>query len=107
MVTLPCPQQSNGFIDEEEVFKLVIGTLKLPLSYLDELVPYEIGWLIENHDEKEKEHYELISYAFRVGYVSAKEGKYIPLFDKESSRQPITLEEKAKGFAELENIFGR
>lgn len=87
---------------------MAIGTLRLPPHYLDELTPYELGLLMENHQEQQKEHYEMIAYAVRVGYVSAKKGKNISMFEKEQKNKvsKTTKEEKAKTFAELDSIFG-
>lgn len=90
-----------------EVFKLVLGTLSLPLHYLDELTPQEIGWLRDNHAEKEKEKYEMVAYAFQIGYYRAKTGKNVEMFKKSDKPQvgTITKEEKQEQLKALSNIF--
>lgn len=88
---------------------MAIGTLKLPLDYLDELSPQELGLLMENYYEKEEEKYELMSYAFKIAYISAKKGKHMPLFEKNKKQAKvgkITQEQKQQEIAELDNIFG-
>ncbi|MCD4839728.1 hypothetical protein LRS37_12800 [Neobacillus sedimentimangrovi] len=104
---LPFPLKSNGFLDEEGIFKLVIGTFRLPLHYLEELTPQEIGWLRESHLEREKEKYEMIAYAFQVGYYRAKTGKKVEMFKKANKSKvgTITKEEKQKELDILNKLF--
>lgn len=75
---------------------------------MDELSPQEVGWLVSNHYEKEKEKYELFAYAVQVGYVKAKTGKKFDMFEKprKSSSGYIDKEEKARELAKLDEIFG-
>lgn len=64
---------------------------------------------MENHYEQQKEHYEMISHAFKIGYISAKNGKNIPLFEDNNVMKKdnkITKEQKQEEFAYLEQIFG-
>jgi hypothetical protein len=107
------PVNKQGFIDENELFKLVVGTLKLCPVYeyemfMDDIQPFQIGLLLDNHTDNKKEHYEMVSYAFRVGYISAKKGKSIPLFEKQQANKvsKVTKEQKENEFAELNAIFG-
>lgn len=88
------PVNKQGYIDEEEVFKIAYGTLRLPLGSLDELTPLELYWLAENKEEKDKFNYEMLSYAMRVAFVSANSGKNIPLFEKEETKQNKVSEEE-------------
>ena len=75
---------------------------------MDELTPRELGWLIENHYEQKKEHYELVAYAFQVGYVKAKTGKQIDMFGKNNKPRvgKVSPEKKKSELTELDNIFG-
>jgi hypothetical protein len=68
--------------------------LKCPLSYLDELTPYEIGLLIINYNEEKMNHYEMISTAFAFGYASAKKGKKIEMFKKQKAEMRKISEDK-------------
>ena len=100
------PVDKNGFIDEKKVFQVAIGTLKLPLSYLDELSPIEIGWLLENHIEQQMEHYEFIASCVSFGYISAKKGKKVKMFKKYDEKVgKITKEEKEREKQYIESIF--
>lgn len=91
---------------------MVVGTLKLcPFSeyetLLDEMQPYQLGLLMENHMEKNKEHYEMISFAFQLGYYKAKTGKKINMFEKSKKAKvgTITKEQKAQDFKYLDEVF--
>jgi hypothetical protein len=112
LAILPCPQNKQGFIDEEELFKLVVGTLKLCSltefeSYMEDVQPFQVGLLLSNHNEKQKEHYEMMAYAFQIGYYKAKTGKKIDMFQKESKAKTerITTEQKQEDFKALDEIF--
>lgn len=107
MVQLPFPINEQGFIDEKKIFQIVIGKLKLPLSYLDELAPIEIGWLLESHIEEQMEYYEHISSAVMFGYASAQKGKKLPMFKKHEKQmvKRITQEQREKEIKYLENVF--
>lgn len=101
------PVNENGFIDEKKVFQVVVGTLKLPLNYLDELTAIEIGWLLENHIEQQMEHYEFIASAVSFGYISAKKGKKVKMFKKYDNDKvgQITQEQKEREKQYIESIF--
>ena len=79
-------------------------------SFMDETQPFQIGLLLDNHTDKQKEHYEMMVGVVMVGYLKAN-GKKVELFekkqDKKSNRDAVTPEQKADVFADLENIFGR
>ena len=96
MVILPCPRRSDGFIDEKAIFQFIVGTLGMPLHYLDELFPKEYWWLLENHFEKQKEHYELIAYAVQVGYVRANSKKKIKMFEEEDKPKVNTISQERR-----------
>jgi len=96
------PVLSNGFIDYDTVFKLVVGKLKLPISSLGELTVREIGLLVEQNQEDLQDHYEMIALAFQLGYVNAKtKGKNKTLFNKKSSKSKAS--NKATSKEDLEN----
>ena len=86
---------------------MVVGTLKCPLSYLDELTPKEIGWLIESHNEDNMDHYEMIASAVTFGYISAKKGKKQKMFKKrdDDKVRKITQEKKDEDMKYIENLF--
>lgn len=110
LVALPHPRGSNGFIDEKKVFQLLVGTLKLPLEYMNELTFQEFSWLIESHHEKEIEHWELMAYAVQVGYARNHSKKKIEMFEGKQNKQKtnqITKEQKEKELSMLDNTFGR
>jgi hypothetical protein len=110
---MPYPLKSNGFIDEEKLFKLVVGTLKICSfldyeSFLEDFFPSkEFGWLIEHHYEAEREHYDMLSNVVMFGYASAKKGKKIEMFEKKKGTKfgVITPEQKKADFDYLDSIF--
>lgn len=106
-VALPHPVNKEGFISEEDVFKIAYGTLNLPFGSLDELTPLELYWLAENKEEKDKFNYEMLSYAMKVAFVSANSGKDIPLFkeDKTGSGNTVTPEERENTLSFLDSNF--
>lgn len=114
LAILLCPQKSNGFIDEEELFAIIVGTLKLCTitdyeNFIEETQPFVVGLLLNNHIGEQKDHYEMLAQAVRIGTVSAQKGKHIPMFKKQENQvktQKTTTEEKQQMFAELDNIFG-
>lgn len=57
--------------------------------------------------EDKKDNYEMIAFSFRAGYVSAKNGKPIKLFEdkKEQKQAKLTAKSKADKLEELNNIF--
>lgn len=79
----------------------------MPWGVLNDLMPYEISWLLEQHMEDKKDHFETLAYSFRAGYVSAKSGKPLRLFEdkKQQKDTNLTAESKAKQLEELDNIF--
>ncbi len=82
--------------------------MKCPLSYLDELTPYEIALLIINFNEEKMNHYEMISSAFAFGYASAKKGKKIEMFKKQKADMKKISEEKRNKDKEfLLNVFSK
>lgn len=90
------------------LYKIAYVTLKLPLGSLDDLVAEEIEWLLEGKNEADKEHYEMVSYAFKVAYASVHSGKDIPLFDKEEKepKEVPTAKKREEDLQKLEEIFG-
>lgn len=91
------PRDKEGLIDYDTIFKLVVGKLKLPISYLDELTVREIGLLAEQYQEDQEDHYEMIALAFQLGYVNANtKGENQKLFDKKpkSTQNNNTTKEK-------------
>lgn len=103
------PRLSNGFIDYDELFKLAIGRLKLPLEYLDELTPHELVLLADSHHEGQKEHYEMVALAFQVGYVNAKSKKRVEMFPKQTEQRigRITKEGKEENLSFLRDKFAK
>lgn len=67
----------------------------------------ELYLLLENKHEADKEHYEMLSYAMRVAFVSANSGKHIPLFEEENKQaeHTVTREEREATLAFLEETF--
>ena len=102
----PYPIKDDGFLDEKKIFQMVIGTLKCPLNYLDDLSPLELGWLFEQHIEDKMEHYELISSSVSFGYVNANSKKQRKMFKKQEKEKIITEEEKEKDIKYLQSMFG-
>ena len=104
---LPCPRNEHGFLDEKKIFQIVVGSLKLPISYLDELTPMEIGWLLEQDIEDKMQHYELISSCVQFGYVNAKSKKQKKMFKKreEDLIKKITQEQREKEKEYIESLF--
>lgn len=104
------PVNNLGFIDEKAIYQFAYNKLKLPLGSLDDLDITEYCWLVEGHIEALKEKYEMISYAVRVGYISAKTGKNIEMFKKdvEESKQKntISLEDREIELKKIEKIMG-
>lgn len=102
------PAKANGYIDYEELFKLVVGRLRMPISYLDELTYAEIVLLIEQDTEDKQEHYETMALAFQLGYTNAHtKGKNKTLFSKNKSANKSfeSIEEKQQAFNELKQLF--
>ena len=91
------------------MFQIAYGTLKLSFGSLENLTPDELSWLLENHKEEQKAHYEWIAYAFRAGYVSAHNGKKIKLFEEKEVNKVnrITKEEKESQLAYLSGKFNK
>ncbi|WP_026565879.1 hypothetical protein [Bacillus sp. UNC41MFS5] len=110
---MPSPLKSNGFIDEEKLFKLVVGTLKICSfldyeSFLEDFIPSkEFEWMIEHHYEAQREHYDMLSNVVAFGYASAKKGKKIEMFEKKQETKFgfITPEQKKADFDYLDSIF--
>lgn len=103
-VALLHPVNKEGFISEEEVFKIAYGTLKLPFGSLDDLTPLELYWLAENKEEKDKFKYEMLSYAMKIAYVSANSGKNIPLFE-DTKQNKVSEEERNATLSFLDETF--
>lgn len=104
------PVKSDGFIDYDAIFKLVVGKLKLPTSSLGDLTVHEIGLLSEQHQDDLQDHYEMVAIAFQLGFVNANtKGKNKTLFNKKSSKsnknKKSNKEEKDKELSELMKIF--
>jgi hypothetical protein len=103
------PLNDRGEIDEKEIFKLVIGTLKCPLSYLDELTPIEIYWLVENHLENEEHKYEMISNSVWFGTHGDKKGKKQQMFPKKKKDEvkKISKDKRDTDKEFLLNVFAK
>lgn len=105
------PAKSDGFIDYDTVFKLVVGRLKLPISTLDELTYREIVLLIEQDTEDKQEYYETMALAFQLGYINAhSKGKNKKLFANNSKTGSVTMfeteEQKVNELDQLKKSFG-
>lgn len=90
------------------LYKVVYVTLKLPFGSLDDLVAEEIEWLLEGHQEEQKQYFEMLAYSVRAGYVSANNGKPIMLFEDDSKKntpKKITKEQKENELEALDNLF--
>lgn len=107
MAILPYPTKRNNFIDEDELYKIVVGKLKLSEDFLEHSTPRQLGLLLQSHHQEQEEHYEMISYAFKVAYVSAKDGKNRTLFEKKNSNQneKTSKEEKEETLKYLDEVF--
>lgn len=105
---MPCPRNSDGFIDEGELWSLAYGKLKLPLYSLDDLTPNEFYWISNGHFEAEREYFELLSfslfYSARMANSSKKEFKN-PFAKQTSNFKAITHEQRENEIAELDSIF--
>jgi hypothetical protein len=101
------PRKNNGLIDGERLLYVATVRLKLPYGALDEYTPGEIMTLNEFYLEDQREHYELTSYAFTMGYVSAKKGRRTPLFkdQKEESKGRVTKVQKKAELDYLKGLF--
>lgn len=105
------PAKSDGFIDYDTVFKLIVGRLKLPKSTLDDMTYREIVLLIEQDTEDKQEYYETMVLAFQLGYTNAhSKGKNKKLFANNSKNQSIskfeTIEDKKREIEEMKKQFG-
>lgn len=103
-VALLHPVTKEGFISEEEVFKIAYGTLRLPFGSLDDLTPLELYWLAENKEEKDKFNYEMLSHVMKIAFISANSGKNIPLFE-ETKQNKVSEEERESTLSFLAETF--
>lgn len=99
---MPYPQTSNGFIDEAECFKTVVGVLGMPVEYMDTLSPIELSWLVEAKSDTDKTHYEYIARAYQVGFLRAH-GKKVEMFKNTGQGAVGTITQEAKQ-SELEYL---
>lgn len=104
---MPYPLTSNGYIDEAEVFYLIVGLLKLPIDSLNDLTPEQFFWLLKGYARDKQEKYELIAYAVQVGYVRAN-GKRVEMFKKANTATTGTIskEHREKELEQLGQLFG-
>jgi uncharacterized membrane protein len=105
---MPCPKNSDGFIDEGELWSLAYGKLKLPLGSLDDLSPTELIWISNGHYEAEREYFELLSftlfYSARMANSNRREFKN-PFARETEKVKTITQEQREKEIAILDSIF--
>jgi hypothetical protein len=101
------PRKNSGLIDDERLLYIALVRLKLPYGALDEYTPGEIMTLNEYYLEDQREHYELTSYAFTLGYASAKKGRRIKMFEdrKEESKGRVTAMQKKAELDYLKGLF--
>jgi len=89
----------------------MVGTLRLSLNDLENMTFQELGWLLENHHEQEKNRYELLAHTISVGYARTQTKKKISLFTENRNTEKgfklITKEEKLQGLEGLENLFSK
>lgn len=81
----------------DELFKIVVGKLRLPPSAMDELSLHDIKLLLEQYEQDRREFLEGIQMAVAYGIASAHKGRLIPMFEDKNSKpktQPITSEER-------------
>jgi hypothetical protein len=81
--------------------------MKLSPSILDEITLTELGWLIENHLEEQRNYFETMSTSVAFGYASANKGKKIYMFEKpeKEKNRRTTIEEKQEELEYLDSIF--
>ncbi|MDW0112154.1 hypothetical protein QT711_03085 [Sporosarcina saromensis] len=105
---MPCPRKSDGFIDYDEIFKIVVGTLNRPIEDLEKLTLKQVYLLNDNHIQNQRDHYEMMAHVVRVGYVSAHSKKEIKLFQnsKQRSNNTVTAETREQVLKELSDEFG-
>lgn len=104
----PLKRRSNGFIDDSDILNIIVGRMKLTYDILEKLTYPELLMLIDDYNENQKDHYEMMAYAFRVGYVSAHNGKKIDMFGRydTASTKQTSKEERDKELAYLIETFG-
>lgn len=102
------------------MFKWVVGRFKVPFNqfeqFLDEVDPHRFSILVNDYYEEKKTHYEFVSYAFKVGYVSARTGKHIEMFESRKSTSSegdnpktiqLTEEEREREINALNEMFSK
>ena len=93
LVTKPYPVKSNGQIDEDGLFKAIVGKLKMPLSeyeyFKENYTFYELGLLLESHVTEQRDFFELMAFSFSIGYAQAKTGKEIKMFADEGKGEKV------------------
>lgn len=105
-------KQSNGFIDEDEVFTFIVGTLKRPISDLNDMEIRHYLLLWNNFHKNEKRHYEILELTHRIAIHNAMNGKNEKLFGDENQNDNVeenqkkSKEEHEKEIEKLNKIFG-
>lgn len=106
MVIKLYPVNKLGFIDEDEIYKLAYGFLKLPFGSLEDLTPIELSLLIDSNHEVKKDEYETMYHMVRLAYISAQTGKTIPLFeDNKVEDKSVTREKREADLGFLKTTF--
>lgn len=87
----------------------LLVSLKQPYNMakemLEELTFSELNKLLEDHIDQEKNNYEMIAVAVRVGYYNAKQGKDQKLFENAKKVGEISREEKENDLNYLKGKF--
>lgn len=93
-------------LDYDDFFVLVVGKLKLPKSAMNDLSIHELRLLLDYHEKEKQEFFIGIQRAVAFGYASAKKGKWIDMYKKESQSRKTTEQERAETKEYIESVFG-
>lgn len=106
MVKQRYPANREGFIDQDKLFQICVGRLKLSYdSYLD-FSPHEIVLLLEQANEQQRDELEALNVVFKVAIASVLKGKDMKIFkDENDTKEAKSFDNVEEKQQELENIF--
>lgn len=105
---MPCPKNSEGFIDEGELYKLAYGKLKLPYGSLDDITPQELYWIWDGNNEAEREHFEVLTFSifYSIRSANSKKSELKNPFAKQTDDYKyISKDKRDEEIAFIESIF--
>lgn len=106
MVKQRYPANREGFIDEDKLFQICVGRLKLNYESYLEFSPKEIVLLLEQSNEQQRDELEALNVVFKVAIASVLKGKDMKIFkDENDTQEAKTFDSAEEKQQELENIF--